>query len=223
MLIYAVALVGIVALAILYRRDRRHLKERRGKFFDQCLDLFQNCRVTQEGPLFPLLSGSYRDHEVRLEPVIDNMAWRKVPVLYLKVTVLQPNPYRAILDLLIRPGGVEVCSPSNDLNYHLRLPEGWPEQALLATDHPTLIPPLDLITPHLGVFDDVYMKELVVTSRGVRLVRMIWQARRLYYAVLREVRFDEVHLDPAIARTLLDATVAIADALSNSRPVDRAA
>ncbi len=223
MLIYAVALVGVVASATLYRRDRRHLKERRGEFFDQCLDLFQNCRVTQEGPLFPRLSGYYRDHEVRLEPLIDNMAWRKVPVLYLKVTVLQPNSYRGILDLLIRPGGVEVYSPSNDLNYHLPLPEGWPEQALLATDHPTLIPPLDLITPHIGVFDDVHMKELVVTSRGVRLVRMIWQARRVYYAVLREVRFDEVHLDPVIARTLLDTTVAIADALSNSRPVDRAA
>jgi hypothetical protein len=208
---------------MLYRRDRRNLQVRRAKFFDLCLDLFQSYRVTQEGPTFPLLSGRYRDHEVRLEGVIDDMAWRKVPVLYLKVTVLKPNPYRAILDLLIRPGGVEVYSPSDELHHHVKPPEGWPEAALLCTDDPSSLPPLELITPHIGVFNDIYMKELVATSRGVRLTRMIWQARRLHYAVLREVNFEELYLDPAIAKTLLDATINIADALSNAGSVERAA
>ena len=223
MLIYAVALGGVALLVMLYRRDRSLLQARRSKFFDLCLDLFQSYRVTQEGPTFPLLSGRYRDHEVRLEPVIDDMAWRKVPVLYLKVTVLKPNPYRAILDLLIRPGGVEVYSPSDELHFHVKLPEGWPEQALLCTDDPSSLPPLDLITPHIGIFNDVYMKELVATSRGVRLTRMIWQARRLHYAVLREVKFEEVHLDPALAKTLLDSTIGIADALSGSAGIAHAA
>ena len=223
MLSYAVALVGLALLAVLYRRDRRILQANRAKFFDLCLDLFQSYRVTQEGPTFPLLSGRYRDHEVRLEPVVDDMAWRKVPVLYLKVTVLKPNPYGAILDLLIRPGGVEVYSPSDELHYHLKPPEGWPEPALLCTDDPSSLPPLELITPHIRVFNDIYMKELVATSRGVRLMRMIWQARRLHYAVLREVKFEEMHLDPAIAQTVLDSAVAIADALSGSPGVARAA
>jgi hypothetical protein len=223
MLVFAVAAVGVALLVMLYRRDRRNLQLQRAKFFNLCLDLFQSYRVTQEGPAFPLLSGRYRDHEVRLGPVVDDMAWRKVPVLYLKVTVLKPNPYRAILDLLIRPGGVEVYSPSDELHHHLPLPEGWPEQALLATDNPESIPPLDLITPHIGVFKDIYMKEMVITSRGVRLMRMIWQARRLHYAVLREVAFDEVYLDTAIAKTLLDSAIDIADALYNAGSVERAA
>jgi hypothetical protein len=222
-LVYAVALVGIVVLALLYRRDRNALKAQRAKFFDRCLDLFPSYRITQEGPVYPLLSGTYRGHEVRLEPVIDNMAWRKVPVLYLKVTVLKPNPYAAVLDLLIRPGGVEMHSPSAELPHHLRLPVGWPEQALLCTDDPSAIPPLDLITPHLGLFKDIYMKELVVTSRGVRLVRMVWQASRLRYSVLREVHFEETYLDCAMAKTLLDATIDLADALGNAASVERAA
>jgi hypothetical protein len=223
MLIYAVALGGVALLVMLYRRDRSLLRVRRAKFFELCLDLFQSYRVTQEGPAFPLLSGRYRDHEVRLEPVIDDMAWRKVPVLYLKVTVLKPNPYRAILDLLIRPGGVEVYSPSDELHYHVKLPQGWPEHALLCTDDPSSLPPLELITPHIGIFDDIYMKELVATSRGVRLTRMIWQARRLHYAVLREVKFEEVHLDPALAKTVLDSAIGIADALSGSAGIANAA
>ena len=223
MLSYAVALVGVALLVMLYRRDRRHVRAQRAKFFDLCLNLFQAFRITQDGPDYPLLSGRYRDHEVRLQPLVDNMAWRKVPVLWLKVTVLKPNSYQAILDFLVRPGGVEVYSPSDELHYHLPLPDGWPEQALLCTDDPSSTPPLELLTPHMGVFADIYMKELVVTSRGVRLMRMIWQAKRLHYAVLREVKFDEIYLDPIIAKTLLDSAAAIADALSHAGSVERAA
>ena len=64
MLSYAVVLAGVAVLVMLYRRDRRLLKAQRAKFFDLCLDLFQTYRVTQGGPVYPLLSGRYRDHEV---------------------------------------------------------------------------------------------------------------------------------------------------------------
>jgi hypothetical protein len=223
MLLYAVALVAITLLVMLYRRDRARLRTQRAQFFDRCLDLFQSYRVSQEGPTYPLLSGSYRGHEIRLEPVIDNMAWRKVPVLWLRVTVLKPNPYNVVMDLLVRPGGVEVFSPSSELDHHLPLPDGWPEQALLCTDDPSSIPPLQLITPHISVFADPYMKELVATPRGVRLVRMIWQANRLHYALLREIKFEGIYLDPEVAKTLLDAAIDIADALSNAAAIEQAA
>jgi hypothetical protein len=222
-LAYAVALVAVALLVMLYRRDRKRLRTQRAQFFDYCLSLFQSYRVTQEGPTYPLLTGRYRGHDIRLEPVIDNMAWRKVPVLWLRVTVLQPNPFKSTLDLLVRPGGVEVFSPSSNLDHHLLLPDGWPEQALLCTDDPSSIPPLQLITPYISVFADPYMKELVVTSRGVRLVRMNWQANRLPYALLREIKFEGIYLDPEVAKTLLDAAIDIADVLSNADTVERAA
>ena len=221
MLSYAVALVAITALVMVYRRDRRRLQSQRAQFFDHCLGLFQSYRITQEGPTYPLLSGRYRGYEARLEPVVDNMAWRKVPVLWLRATILKPNAYAGVLDLLVRPGGVEVYSPSSDLDYHLTLPEGWPEQALLCTDDPSSIPPLVLLTPHMKRFADPYMKELVVSPRGVRLVRMIWQASRLNYAVFREIRFEGTYLDPALARDLLDAAIDIADALAKPDSVTR--
>jgi hypothetical protein len=222
-LVYAVALVGIAVLAVLYRRDRRRIKDQRAGFFSRCLDLFQSYRITQDGPLFPALAGRYRGFEVRFEPLIDDMAWRRVPVLWLRVTVLKPTNYKGILDLLVRPGAVEVYSPSAELDHHLRLPEGWPEQALLATDDPSAVPPLQSITPHLALFADPFMKELVVAERGVRLVRMIAQGNRLHYAVFREARFDDIGLDPALATTLLDAAIAIAEAVSKATSVDRAA
>ena len=224
MLIYAVALVGITALVVLYRRDRGRLGNQRAQFFTGCLNLFESYHITQEGPLFPELTARYRGYEVRLAPLIDDMAWRRVPVLWLRVTVLKPNQHKGILDLLIRPGSVEVFSPSAELHHHLKMPEGWPEQALLCTDDPDALAPLECITPHLATFADPFMKELVVTERGVRVVRMIAQANRLHYAVFREVRFKEDnHLDPAIAATLLDTAIRIAEAVREAPPVERAA
>ncbi|HWE19735.1 MAG TPA: hypothetical protein VG758_21555 [Hyphomicrobiaceae bacterium] len=223
MLVYLVASGAVIILVMLYRRDRRRIKTRRAHFFDACLDLFQSYRVTQEGPNFPALRGTYRGHVVRLDPVIDNMAWRRLPVLWLRVTVLKPNPYGGVLDLLIRPGAVEVFSPSAELDHHLPLPDGWPEQALLCTDQPSLAPPLDVLHPHMALFSDPYIKELLVTPRGVSLVRMIWQASRSHYLVFREIRFEGRHLDPAIARILLDAAIEISNSLSSSPPVALAA
>lgn len=223
MLTYAVASIAFAFLAILYRRDRARLRFQRARLFDNCLELFQSYQVTQDGPTYPLLSGRYRGHEVRLAAVIDDMAWRKVPVLWLKVTVLKANAYRGILDLLVRPGGVEVYSPSADLDHHLPLPQGWPEQALLCTDDPQSVPPLESLTPYMKIFADPYMKELVITPRGVRLVRMISQASRLHYAVFREVRFEEASLDPAIVKILLDAAIDLAEAAAETLPAERAA
>ena len=44
MLSYAVALVSVALLVLLYRRDRRLVQAQRAKFFDLCLDLFQTYR-----------------------------------------------------------------------------------------------------------------------------------------------------------------------------------
>jgi len=65
MLLYAVALVAVTLLVMLYRRDRTRLRTQRAQFFDRCLDLFQSYRVTQEGPTYPLLTGRYRGHDIR--------------------------------------------------------------------------------------------------------------------------------------------------------------
>jgi hypothetical protein len=75
----------------------------------------------------------------------------------------------------------------------------------------------------MGLFADPHMKELVVAPRGVRLLRMIWQASRLHYAVFREIRFESTHVECAIVKALLDAAIDIVDAVSASRPVEQAA
>jgi hypothetical protein len=210
-------LFGVAALVLLHRYERSYKKRTRALFFFDCLDLLQSYRVTQDDISYPLLVGRYRGYDIRMEPVIDHMAWRKLPVLWLKVTVLTEIPYSGVVDLLMRPHGAENFTPSSDLEYPVKLPENWPQDGLLNTDDPDGMPPLDLIAPHLGLFADDKMKELVVTPNGVRLVARIWQAVRANYVTFREIKFMGDRIDRELARELLDGAIAISRSLAETK------
>ncbi|MDB5446911.1 MAG: hypothetical protein JWQ97_2228 [Phenylobacterium sp.] len=212
-LVALAALAAAAGLVWLFRRDGARRKRQRGVLFADCLELFQSFRVTQEGPAYPVLAGRYRGFEVRLEPVVDDLAVRKVPSLWLKTTVLAPNPVRGVFDLMMRPQGAEVYSPSGDLAHRLAVPAGWPDQAVICTDDPATLPDLDRLAPHVAAFEEPQMKELLITPRGTRVVRQLRQADRARYGVLRQAEFGEVRLDPALARRLLDYAIAVSAAL----------
>jgi hypothetical protein len=216
----AATLVAILALAILpllYLRDLAREKRQRGMLFGSCLDLFDRYRVTQEGRNYPVLTGEYDGHPVRLEPVLDTMAARKLPSLWLKVTLLQPNPARPALSFLMRPDGNEFYSPNRDMAHRHSIPQTWPQNALFCTDGEG--GDLDMrLDTHMALFADPRAKELVASPHGVRLVYQIAQAERAHYLVLRQARFENPVADPATVRGLLDAAVRIAASLD--RPDD---
>ena len=198
-------LAALMLLPAIYLRDSGIEKRRRGDWFMPALDLFSSYRVTQQGKNWPVLCGSYRGQDVRLEPVLDDLSWRKLPSLWLKVTVLAPNPARGTYGFLVRARGGEFYSPTPDMKHRLALPAGWPSDAILCSDDRLEAPALD-ISP----FQDPYMKELVITPKGVRLVYQAQQGERASYLVLRQARFEQRHADPEKVKTLLDQAIALA-------------
>ena len=211
--VLAVAAAGLIALTWLYRRDRERYRRLRGGFFAASLDLFEQYRVVQDDVDFPVLTGRYRGHEVRLEPIVDHLTMRKLPSLWLQVSLIAPVPYQGIFDLLIRPRGTEFYSPSIDLAHEMRLPPGWPSDAALRSDDPARMPPLAVMAQHRYLFEDQRLKEMLVTPKGVRLVYQVQQAERARYAVLRQIEFLDNTLPPGLARRLLEATIAIRTSL----------
>jgi hypothetical protein len=207
--VLAVTVAALAALTWLYRRDRERFRRLRGGFFTACLGLFEQYRVVQDDVDFPVLTGRYRGHEVRLEPIVDHMTMRKLPSLWLQVSLIAPVPYQGIFDLLVRPRGTEFYSPSIDLTHDMRLPPGWPSDAALRSDDPARMPPLAIMGQHRYLFEDQRLKEMLVTPKGVRLVYQVQQAERAKYAVLRQIEFLDNTLAPALARRLLEATIAI--------------
>jgi len=212
----AVVVVAVLVLAWLYRRDRERCRQRRGEFFADCLDLFQSCRVVQDDVDYPVLDGKYRGHAFRLEPIVDHLTFRKIPSLWLRVTLIAPVPYPGILDLLLRPRGGEFYSPADELSEAVALPPGWPADAEIRSDDPAHMPPLACIEPHLPLFADPRMKELLITPRGLRLVYQADQAQRTHYAVLRQIEFAEARLSAALLRRLMEAALRIHASVSTS-------
>jgi hypothetical protein len=211
--VVALVALALLALALAYRRDRTRLRRARGRYFEDCLSLFARPTLSQDDVDFPTLEGAYRGRRVRLQPLVDHVAVRKLPSLWLLLTVFEDLPLKGTLDLLLRPQNVEFYSPSSRLPVTLRPPAGWPAHALLRTDEDGL-PPLERLTPHVAMFDDPKMKELVVTPNGVRLVYQAEQAERAHYAVLRHARFARERLPAAVAQALLDRAIAIVETLA---------
>ena len=206
-LILALLLLGL--LWYLHRRHRARVRAVRGRLFADCLHLFERYRITQDDVNFAVLEGRYRGHDVRLEPIVDHVALRKVPSLWLLVTLRAPVPFAGVFDLLARPQNVEFYSPSGALDHAIALPPGWPEHASLRTDRPDAMPPQEVMARHIGFFADPRAKEMVVTPRGVRLVQQIAQAERSQYMVLRQAEFADVRLPQELVRGLLDQAIAL--------------
>lgn len=207
------ALCALVLLPALYLRDASREKRFRASFFNDSVVLMDSYRITQAGNAWAVLVGHYRGHQIRLEPVMDDMAWRKLPSLWLKATVLTPNPARGMMSFMVRPQGGEFYSPGADMHQRAPVPAAWPQNAMLSTDDVASLPDAATLTPFMTTFDDPRTKELVITPKGVRLVYQAAQGERGAYLVLRQARFDGVRADLELVRVLLDRAIAIAAAL----------
>lgn len=197
--------IAVVWLSWQYRRDRAQARRRRHAFFSDCEGLLASARLTQRDVHYAVLSGQYEGFEVKLEPFIDDLTVRKLPSLWLKVSLIAPVRYSGTFDLLARPRGTEFYSPAFDLPLEIKLPSDWPLDAAARCDDPDNIPPTEAIASHLHLFHDERFKELLIAPAGVRLVYQIDQAERSHYAVLRRSEFDIGRLSPDLAYWLLDA------------------
>jgi len=216
---WAAAGVMAAALVLIHGRDRVARQAARAAIFDDCLSLFESVQARQQdGGGYPVLEGRYLGHEIRLEPVLDHLAWRKLPSLWLKATLLAPTAYAGVLDLIARPQGAEFYSPSGELPIRLPTPADWPAEVTVCADDQDASPPLDRIAQHMSLFEDPQMKELLVTPRGVRLVRQVWQGQRAEYLVLRQAKFPQSRLDPGVVSSLLKALTALSETMAPPGP-----
>jgi cbb3-type cytochrome oxidase subunit 3 len=207
--ILALAVLLVAVLAYMYRRDRRRLRDSRAAMYEDCAYLFDEAQVLQDDVNFPILNGRYQGYRIKLEPIADFMAFRKIPSLWLLATVYCDNPYGGAFDFLIRPQNVEFWSPAWKMETSLSAPPGWPEFAIARTDGRGEVPPLDKLQPHRDMFQDDKVKELLVTPRGVRIVYQADQAERAYYMVLRQLVFTNFRLSPELVTKLLDRAISI--------------
>jgi hypothetical protein len=213
------AVLFLAILIVMHRRQRAQVKAERGALFEDALGTLERYRIEQDDVNFPVLSGRYRGFEIKVEPVVDHVAVRKLPSLWLLATVKADLPQKAALDFLARPLNTEFFSPSSILEHRLPVPEGFPRNIRVSTDRLDGLPSEAAVASQAGLFDDTKMKELVTTPKGVRLVYQLAEAERPYYLVLRQAEFGKhLRLDPALMCRLLDRAIAIIEELRRDLP-----
>lgn len=162
------------------------------------------------------LSGTYRGHPVVIEPVVDTLNVRKLPVLWLMVTVPAAVPVRATFDLMMRATGLEIFSRYAQLDHTIEPPEGFPEWCGIRTDDPAHLPAPEIVSRYLQRFHDGSGKELLISPKGVRMVIMLDEADRGGYLIFRDARFGTQRTEPDLIKSVLDDLIALRDDLATA-------
>lgn len=200
-------LAVVVLLAAMQRRTRRELQQRRAGLFADSYGILDTYRITQAGIDYPDLHATYRGHAFHVDAVVDTLTFRKLPVLWLRVSLLAPLPGIATFDVLVRSQNVEFYSPSADLPHRLEPRPGWPADAMVRTDNQGRLPDLAALDRHVAMFQTPQVKELLITPKGVRIVRMLDQAKRAEYLVMRQAEFENAAVAAELLRGLMDRAI----------------
>jgi hypothetical protein len=214
--VFIACLLAIGVLVWIYRRDKNRLERERVQLFEDVRGLLSEAELSRAAGEYPKLRGRYRGYEVTIDAVVDHIAVRKLPSLWLRATVLTEIPYGGACDVMARAHNVEFFSPAGDFQHALKLPAGWPDHLTVKSDDPAAIPPEAILGRHIGIFDEPRIKELLVTPRGVRVVRQAAQGARAEYMVLRQALFGTVRIPRDQLAAMLDAAIALAEDLKRS-------
>jgi hypothetical protein len=149
------------------------------------------------------LAGHQR--QIDLWAMADTLQTRRLPPLWLVVDIRCVLAINGVMDVLVRPTGVEVFSPSRDLAYRHELLGHWPQASILKSSFPEiekLLQHLDL--PLHALLADPYTKCLTLRPDGMRYVVQIAQASQAHYMVLRNSHFGPLQVPAAFLEAKLN-------------------
>ncbi|MQA82018.1 MAG: hypothetical protein GEV10_26695 [Streptosporangiales bacterium] len=205
-LFLAVVVFVAAAGAVAYRRKRARVRGERGALFRDVWKMFDGVEEAQDDVDFPVLTGERAGHRWRLEPVVDSLTYRKLPSLWLCVTCYADLGTEAPVSVLLRPTGNEFFSPNRGYAHELPPPDGCPAHARVATPVAGAPPvPLGPVGMLLG---EQATKEVLLSARGVRVVRQVGEARQGAYRVGRRIDLGAPVVDADDLARVCDAMVA---------------
>lgn len=214
MLITVLLLVALLAMGWAQLRHIRRVRQERSRIFELVINVVDDAVVRPDGLGFPVLTGSWHGHPIRLEPIVDALTLRKLPVLWLVVEHRRKLNVAAPLDILLRPTGAEFFSPNGHYSGECQADEWMPAEARIASPSPEAAPPLPVLEPFRAFLADNRTKELCVTERGVRVVWRLSEGQQAHYRTVRRADFGSVRVRPEELHIVLCTVSEIGDVLA---------
>ncbi len=187
----------------------------RAGYFAAVTPLFDRVTTRPTPTGFSRMTGHVGPDGFDLQALLDSLTFRKLPALWVMVSLPVPLPLRATLDIMARPTGQEPFSHFSQLPQSLPCPDSLPPGTGLRSDDATAVPALEQLAPHLGIFADPKVKELLISPKGLRLVILGDEADRGRYLIFRDGEVGQQPLPPARLLPLLDALRALRDDLTD--------
>ena len=204
----ALAALGLW-LALRLIREASTRTRARADYFSAVRSLFDGGETRIQPTGFPRMTGRRSGLAFDLQAIPDTLTFRKLPALWVLVTLPEPLPLDATLDLMARPSGNEPFTRFADLPQSLPTPPEMPKEIAIRSDDATRIPPPDLLARHADLFTDPKVKELVLSPKGLRIVILAEEADRGRYLIFRDAEMGREPLLPARLEPLLDRLSAI--------------
>jgi hypothetical protein len=206
---YVFGVFTLLAFAWLVRAaigEHRHAMLQRRRLLDEAHGLLREFGITIAPDRFPIVTGRIEDgRRVRIELIADTMVTRRLPQLWLKVTLIESDPRdRPTLGTLARPTGSEYYSLVHGLPEWMAPPEAG-ISLLLRGDGRATPEQADAVRGHFQtLFADPLVKEAVIASKATRVIYQASQGERTAHMFLRQARFS---LDTVPAATIRQAIV----------------
>ena len=156
-----------------------------------------------------VLTGIYDNHQFEIKTITDTLNTRKLPSLWLMITLKSPIPIKHTLDMMLRPAGPSTFSNFDFLPFIIVAPSGFPEQAVLHSDEDHSPFDLNLLKHLLSFFKNPRAKEFLATPNGLRFVTQLGEAERARYLVAREARFESTTIDANETKHALELLLAL--------------
>ncbi len=212
------AIFGATALWLAWTTVQAHKarKAARASYFRNVEPLFNKVATRIQPTGFARMTAHFDSAAFDLQAIPDSLTFRKLPALWVMLTLPEPMPVKATLDIMARPAGNEPFSHFANLPQSLPCPPSLPDGTALRSDDASGVPPLELIAAHLAVFDDPKVKELVISPKGLRLVILADEAERGRFLIFRDAEVGTSPL-PAVRMTpLISALIALRDTLTKA-------
>ena len=211
--------VAVLLLLVLTKRPRKAREAARAGYLDSCLPLFEGGRKAVADTGFARLSGHYRGQMFDVQVVPDSLNLRKLPCLWLLVTLVEPLPVAGTYDAMMRATGGETFSKFGNLPNLVVVPSGFPEGCTIRTDKVGDWPIASLIGRYMAGLDQARLKEVVVAPTGARVVWLVEEADRGRYLLFRDAELGGQALAAAVLAPLMDGLCALwADVMAGAGP-----